>query len=237
MNINVPTSRGRQLVQSISATVRCFTAGRVAASAYELDRPHGGLPEVRLPWYLAPVSLSPRLSLLASVAAFAAVSFVPNRARADVSSWMYAGAGPGFLSHDRQRLSLQFDAGIGTPPGAIVFGGVFRAQPYLKEGTDLALLARLATRGYVQGGFGLAVDVGGYERFWGRHSQGGLAALNLGVPWGITLSATGAMGTHDERFATLTLGIDFARLTVYRTSGTNWFMNPFATDERGRGPR
>jgi hypothetical protein len=98
-------------------------------------------------------------------------------------------------------------------------------------------MARGATRGFVQGGFGLALDVGGYERLWGQKSSGGIAALSLGAPWGLTLSATGGMGTHDTRFASVTLGIDFARLTIYRTTGTRWFMNPFATDERGRGPR
>lgn len=150
---------------------------------------------------------------------------------------MYTGLGQGFLSHDRVRWTLQAEAGMGTPPGPLVFGGLFRIQPYFKEGTDLALLARVATGGFVQGGFGLALDAGGYERFWGEHSQGGLLALGVGAPWGVTLSATGGMGTNDERFASVTLGFDFARLTVYRTSGTNWFSNPFATDERGRGPR
>lgn len=183
------------------------------------------------------MSLSSRTSLLGSVVAFALLSFAATPARADVSSWMYTGLGPGFLRDDRQRLSLQIDAGLGTPPATLVFGGVFRAQPYFRSGTDLALLARVATRGYVQGGFGLALDAGGYERFWGEHSQGGLFALNLGAPWGITLSGSGGFGSNDERFASVTLGIDFARLTVYRTSGTNWFSNPFATDERGRGPR
>ncbi|HET9931623.1 MAG TPA: hypothetical protein VFQ35_13075 [Polyangiaceae bacterium] len=204
---------------------------------WKLDRPHGGLPGTALPWYLAPVSFSSRSTLAGGLVAFALFSFAPSSARADVSSWAYAGLGPGFLRDDRQRLTLQLDAGIGTPPATLVVGGVFRAQPYFKSGTDLALLARVATRGDVQGGFGLALDAGGYERFWGRHSEGGLAALNLGAPWGITLSVTGGMGTHDERFASFTLGFDFARLTVYRTTGTNWFSNPFATDDRGRGPR
>ncbi|MGC4092148.1 MAG: hypothetical protein QM756_30555 [Polyangiaceae bacterium] len=183
------------------------------------------------------MSFSSRARWSASLLGLVCAISLPRSARADVSSWMYTGFGAGVLGREREALSLQLDAGMGTPPGRFVFGGVFRAQPYFKEGTDLALLARVATGGYVQGGFGLALDLGGYERFWGRHSQGGLAALNLGAPWGITASLSGGMGTNDERFASLTLGIDFARLTVYRTSGTQWFSNPFATDERGRGPR
>jgi len=161
-------------------------------------------------------------------------------ARADVSSWMYVGAGPAFLDRggaEDQPFTLQLETGLGTPPAALVFGGLLRIQPYFGQGTDLALLARGATRGFVQGGWGLALDVGGYERFWGETSEGGVASLGVGMPWGVTLSATGGLGTNEHRFASVTLGIDFARLTVYRTHGTNWFMNPYATDERGRGPR
>jgi hypothetical protein len=174
----------------------------------------------------------------AQIAVCLAVLGLSKGARADVSSWFYTGFGPALMrGEDNPRWTLELETGIGTPPGPVVFGGVVRAQPFFGLGTDLALMARGATRGYVQGGFGLAVDAGGFERFWGRHSAGGLASLSLGAPWGITLSASGGMGTHDTRFATMTLGIDFARLTIYRTNGTRWFMNPFATDERGRGPR
>ncbi len=164
---------------------------------------------------------------------------ITTPARADVSSWVYAGFGPAFLNGDdeRQRWSLQLETGIGSAPGAFVLGGMFRAQPIFGLGTDLALLARGATRGFVQGDFGLALDAGGYQRFWGEGSSGGLASLVLGAPWGVTASISGGMGTNDTRFATFTLGLDFARLTVYRTSGHSWFKNPYATDERGRGPR
>jgi hypothetical protein len=138
---------------------------------------------------------------------------------------------------DRGALSLQMETGLGTPPAALVFGGLGRVHTFFGEGTDLALLFRGATRGYVQGGFGLAVDLGGYERFWGVGSQGGLVSLGLGMPWGITASIGGGIGTNDQRFATATLGLDFARLTIYRSTGTRWFSNPFVTDEKGRGHR
>jgi hypothetical protein len=158
-------------------------------------------------------------------------------ARADVSSWVYAGFGPASFEGDKLRYTLQLETGLGTPPSTIVAGGLFRVQPYFGLGTDLALLGRVATSGFQQGGFGLALDAGGYQRFWGEGSSGGLGSLVLGAPWGITLSASAGTGTNDARFASLTLGLDFARLTVYRTSGTSWFPNPHATDERGRGPR
>lgn len=161
-----------------------------------------------------------------------------SAAHADVSSWLYTGLGPGFLDRgDERPLVLELETGLGTPPAAFVVGGVFRTQTFFQHGTDLALLLRGATRGYVQGGWGLALDVGAYQRFWGVESTGGTAALGLGAPWGVTLRVSGGVGSNDERFAALTLGFDFTRLTVYRTHGTNWFLNPFATDEQGRGAR
>ena len=177
---------------------------------------------------------------LALSGAFAgALALTSGVARADVSSWFYTGFGPGFLGGEsaRSRAVLELETGLGSPPAAFVVGGVFRTQTFFKEGTDLALLLRGATRGYVQGGFGLALDVGAFQRFWGVSSTGPTATLGFGGPWGVTLRASGGVGTHGERFAVATLGFDFARLTVYRTHGTNWFMNPFATDEQGRGPR
>jgi hypothetical protein len=165
----------------------------------------------------------------------------PSRARADVSSWIYTGFGPALLDigreDERQRWTLQIDTGLGSSPAPLVIGGLFRIQPYFGEGIDLALLARVASGGFVQGGWGLALDAGGYHRFWDGGSSGGIAALAIGAPWGIVLSTTGSLGSRDQRSGSVTLGIDFARLTVYRTSGTQWFMNPFATDAKGRGPR
>lgn len=170
----------------------------------------------------------------------ASTLLVASAARADVSSWIYAGVGPGMLddaNSDRRRFVLELETGLGTPPAGFVFGGLLRTQTFFSEGTDLALLLRGATRGYVQGGFGLALDAGAYQRFWGVGSTGGTAAVVLGLPWGFTLRGSGGIGTNDQRFATFTVGVDFARLTVYRTHGTNWFLNPFATDEQGRGAR
>ncbi|HET9958292.1 MAG TPA: hypothetical protein VFQ61_27545 [Polyangiaceae bacterium] len=180
-----------------------------------------------------------RRRLLPPLLVCGAVLGLAGSAAADVSSWMYAGAGAAMLKGDRDsnRGTLQFDAGIGGPPGPVVLGAVFRFQPYLGKGTDLALLGRVATGGYVQGNFGLAFDIGAYQRFWGVGSTGGLASLSLGAPWGITLSGSAGLGTEEQRFGSLTLGIDFARLTVHRTTGTSWFANPYATDEQGRGPR
>jgi hypothetical protein len=177
------------------------------------------------------------LALGVACAAASAVLCFSASARADVSSWVYAGFG--LLKDDTrsQRWTLQLEAGMGTAPAPFVLGGLVRAQPIIGLGTDLALLARGAMGSFVRGDFGLALDVGAYRRFWGEGSTGGTASLVLGAPWGITCSITGGYGTNDTRFGSVTLGLDFARLTVYRTTGQSWFKNPFVTDERGRGPR
>jgi len=51
--------------------------------------------------------------------------------------------------------------------------------------------------------------------------------LWLGAPWGLALGLNASVGTHEARGFSAILGVDFARLTVYRNSGTNWFPNPF----------
>ncbi|MET0795023.1 MAG: hypothetical protein ABW061_26120, partial [Polyangiaceae bacterium] len=56
---------------------------------------------------------------------------------------------------------------------------------------------------------------------------GGTGTLWLGAPWGIALGAGANVGSHDAHGFSLILGVDFARLTVYRSAGTSWFLNPF----------
>jgi hypothetical protein len=152
-------------------------------------------------------------------------------ARADVSSWAYVGAGASSLQQQgldrRTATTLAIETGLGTPAkGPLVLGGLFKLSALFGEGADLGLAMRLANRSFVTGGFGLALDAGPYQRFWGDGSTGGQAALVLGAPWGITLSVGGGIGTNDARLFGATLGLDFARLTVYRLAGENWFPNP-----------
>jgi hypothetical protein len=154
-----------------------------------------------------------------------------GHARADVSSWFYLGGGATRLK--QQSLSLRTDptlaieTGIGSAPkNPLVVGGLFKINALFGDGADLGLSLRLATRGFVTGRFGLAIDAGPYQRFWGQGSTGGQAALVLGGPWGVTLSLGGGLGSHDASHYGATLGIDLARLTVYRLSGENWFPNP-----------
>ncbi len=173
-----------------------------------------------------------RLPRLALLPVCAAALLWPAVASADVSSWLYLGGGPGLVeAPDKTREwvpSLQIDTGMGTPPsGLVMVGGGFRMHTFFGEGSDLGLVARTATRGYVNGGFGAAVDLGGYQRWWGPGSTGLMASLNLGAPWGITLSGTGGRGSNEGQHFAVTLGIDLARLTVYRRTGDSWWKNTF----------
>jgi hypothetical protein len=166
------------------------------------------------------------------VASASAVLFGARGARADVSSWAFVGGGVSRLQQNGLSRtvmpSMRLQIGLGTPPSnPVVLGGLFSLEPNFGYGSDLAVLLRGASRGYVNGGFGLALDVGPYERFWGEKSAGGEGTLWLGAPWGLALGVNGSLGSNDARGFSAILGIDFARLTVYRNTGTNWFPNPF----------
>lgn len=168
---------------------------------------------------------------VASAGGLIALAFAAP-ARADVSSWLFVGSGPSRVrlsDHSAiQPLALQFDAGIGSPPsGAVAVGGLLRLQPYIGHGSDLALLLRTSTRGFNNGTWGGALDLGGYERWWGPGSAGATASLELGGPWGLTLSIDGTLGSNAGQSVSAVLGVDLARLTVYRGSGVNWWPNPF----------
>jgi hypothetical protein len=153
-------------------------------------------------------------------------------AYADVSSWAFVGGGASQLHQEalssRTASAMRVQFGLGTDPShPLILGGLFSLEPNFGYGSDLALFVRLATRGYVNGGFGLALDAGPYERFWGQRSVGGASMLWLGAPWGVSLGLGGSLGSHDASGFSAILGIDFARLTVYRNAGTSWFPNPF----------
>jgi hypothetical protein len=161
-----------------------------------------------------------------------ALLFSVAPAQADVSSWFYAGGGPSFTEYgqaDREaQPTLQLEAGLGTPPAdTVIFGGLYRVHTHFGQGTDLGAMLRVATHGFVNGDWGGGVDLGGYQRWWGIGSTGLQGALVLGAPWGITMSVGAGAGTNDGRHYSATLGIDFARLTVYRRTGDSWWKNPF----------
>lgn len=169
--------------------------------------------------------------MLVPVAVSALTLAFARPARADVSSWASAATGPTYLDDGRSKRwvpSLELETGLGLPPSSLlVVGGLFHLETHFGLGTDLGLLSRFATRGFVLGDWGAAVDLGGYERFWGRGSAGGLGKVVLGAPWGLELGVGGGYGTNDARHFSVTLGIDFLRLTVFRTIGESYFPNPY----------
>jgi hypothetical protein len=153
-------------------------------------------------------------------------------ARADVSSWLFLGGGLSALEQDAEGSSrqpmFQLETGVGMPPRhTLILGGLGRLQTHFGSGTDLGLALRLATHGFVNGEWGVALDGGGYQRWWGKGSTGLSGNLVLGAPWGITLSLGGLLGSDDARGFTGAIGIDLARLTVYRRSGTSYWKNTF----------
>lgn len=153
-------------------------------------------------------------------------------ASADVSSWLFLGGGASSLEQDGRSLGqqplFQLETGLGSPPsGSFIVGGIGRMQLHFSEGVDLGLAARVATHAFVNGGWGAALDLGAYQRWWGPGSTGGTAHLVLGGPWGLTLSLGGHLGTDDARGFTAALGIDLARLTVYRRTGESYWKSTF----------
>jgi hypothetical protein len=172
----------------------------------------------------APVALRAGLALGLSVGG--ALLTVP--ARADVSSWMGVGLGPASVSRngsDELVPSLRIETGMGSPPGgALIVGGLAGMQTHFGHGTDLSLSLRTATHQYVNGGWGAALDLGGYHRFV-NVSNGFVGSLTLGAPWGITLAGGGSLGTNDAHSVHALIGVVCARLTVFRRTGGRWWPN------------
>lgn len=154
---------------------------------------------------------------------------VARPARAEMSSWLYLGVGGAGLSGNRvssPRVAMQLDTGLGSSPHrAIVVGPGVRMQPYIGDAVDFSSYLRVATQGYVLGHLGAALDGGAYARTGGARSHGFLGTLNVGLPWGVVVSGSYSQGSEDARALTVTLGVDFLRLTVFRTSGEGAWPN------------
>jgi hypothetical protein len=124
---------------------------------------------------------------------------------------------------------MQIDTGIGLPPSYdVVPGLLLRMNTRFGQGSDLALLLRTASGGYVRGNWGAAIDLGGYERWWGIEPSPGFAGtLSLGAPWGITLNLDYQQGSNSVRTYGAVIGLDLVRFTVYRSTGFTWWSNPY----------
>ena len=169
-----------------------------------------------------------------TAASLAATLLASRAALAEPSAWV--GLGGGALAWQdsgtkeyRIDPTLRIEAGIGIPDRyPVIAGGVFRLSPLLSSGTgvDMAWLARLCTRGYQVGGFGVALDFGPYARIWGTTSQGFAGSASLGAPLGLTLSFNMMAGSNDLLAFGGTFSIDILRLTLYRKTFLNWWPNP-----------
>lgn len=182
----------------------------------------------------------PRILIAAAVLVGSAAAASP--ARADASAWFFAGGGAtgwkqGVTDLDI-RGSLAFDVGVGTSPdGSFIFGGLFRLAPLLGMGTDMALLARGATRGFQAGDWGFAIDAGGYARTWGVSSVGFSGDVVLGAPLGLQLTVNVMVGTDDAFAVGAVAGVDLLRLTVYRQTLLDWWTNPSPAQQAWRPAR
>jgi hypothetical protein len=123
-----------------------------------------------------------------------------------------------------------------SPAGAISVGGIGRLHAHFGGGLDFGLFLRTATGGYVRGNWGGAIDLGTYVRPWGGGvgSPGAAATLSLGAPYGITLNLDAARGRDEVTTLAAVIGIDFARFTIYRSTGLGWFPNPYPSPPPGR---
>lgn len=167
------------------------------------------------------------------------ILMVTSVARADVSSWLFTGFGPSSVGQPGAgtdvRSSLQVDAGLGSSPAApFAMGGVLRMHMHFGGGADFGAFLRTASGGYVRGDWGAALDLGGYVRTWTDGSPGAAATLSLGAPLGITLNLDAARGRDEVTTLAAVIGIDFARFTVYRSTGLTWLPNPFPSGSRER---
>lgn len=177
-----------------------------------------------------------RLSLRVTQLLVAALPLVAaSVAHAGPTAWTAVGGGvsawkqAAVASDYRADPSLLFEAGVGTPDRfPVIVGGLFRVTPLLASatGADMAWLARVCTRGYQVGGFGLAADVGVYARIWGTPSQGFAGSLSLGAPLGFTLSFHTMAGSGDLLSFGGSLSLDLLRLTLYRQTLLGWWPNP-----------
>jgi hypothetical protein len=151
---------------------------------------------------------------------------------ADVSTWLGIAAGASqihSLAFDQRFVpTLRLGTGMGTDPShAWVVGGLFRVDTLFGSGTDLSLLMRIASHGYVNGEWGIAADLGPTARFWGPDSYGGAAVVTIGAPWGLEAGLNANFGKEPVRSYGCFFGVDLARLTVYRRSGSTWWKNSF----------
>lgn len=166
-------------------------------------------------------------------------------ANADITSWLALGAGGGVQRSDVSGsvdAAPSFSASIGvgsSPAPPVIVGGVFRTLVHFGLGTDISVSARVATRGFVRGGFGLAIDVGPAYRYWrggdyGRYPLQGV--ITVGLPAGLQVGIGGHFWSLDNANSAMgafaVLELDLLRLTLMRKDNLEqYWPNPSAAGD------
>lgn len=156
---------------------------------------------------------------------------LPQTARADASSWAYAGGGALLLKEAKEQFTprgaMSFEYGLGTnPDGAFILGGLARLTPVFGLGPDMSICFRAATHGFQASRFGVALDAGYFQRLWGSYSSGVTGTFTIGFPLGFSLSLHGIYASNDTLGYGAIAGIDFLRLTIYRQVLLDSWPNP-----------
>ena len=176
-----------------------------------------------LPKSIVKYSVIPLLGLL--------VVLPSRKVHADVSTWLGIATGANVVEGyaiERPVPTLRLGTGMGTDPShPWVVGGLLRSETSFGKGTDLSLMLRLANHGYVNGDWGFALDAGPLARLWGHDVFGVATTATLGGPWGLEVGVSATFGETHAQGLGVFLGIDLARLTVYRRSGVSWWKNSF----------
>ncbi|MDP9150512.1 MAG: hypothetical protein M3O36_11310 [Myxococcota bacterium] len=167
-------------------------------------------------------------------------------AHADVSSWLAFGSGiASQRNHDTSTRTLSpmltYSLGVGSPSANdVVVGGLLRGTTRLNLGTDLGVAARVASRGFARGDWGVAIEAGAAWRPWRGGSYGEWplqAALTAGLPWGFQVALGGELwsvsGTTPAQGLYVAVELDLLRLTVMRQGSTErWWRNPLPAGAR-----
>ena len=171
-------------------------------------------------------------------------------ARAEPASWLTLGTGyvrdrtVSYYNGANDALVIQGEIGIGTSLVNPVVIGAFAAIRFdLGLDDELKLGARLASRSYMVGDWGWAVDLGVASHLLKPSIFGHFPiepAVNLGIPWGpvLQVGASFADATGQSPAALggfVVISIDFVRLAAARAHGTaSFFPDPPPPPDDGR---
>lgn len=158
----------------------------------------------------------------------AALAAYPTPAAAEAATWMgvYGGWTTPELGGDEALSPMfQLEAGIGSDTHRpYVFGLLGRLSQNVDLGTEYGLGLRFASRGFVVGDWGFALDAMPMHRTFGEDLLGAGASASVSLPWGFRLMLSGTF--IDRQFGgALAVGLDWASFTAHRETGADWWRN------------